>query len=1408
MRYQPVIEPLDRSPRRPHRGPMRVSVLGPLRVDDGTVTLSPRDRLVLAALTVRLGEDIPAEALADALWGDQPPASWHKVVPGCVFRLRRALGALAIQTTAGGYRLAPEGLQIDSAQFRVLAERGHELLQLNEPDRAAHALGSALALWRGRPYADLEEWSPARISAAQLDELRLNTEEWLLEARLRSDSSGEVVAEAQARVKQAPLRERRWGLLAQAQYRQGCQADALATLRHARHMLLTELGLDPGHDLMAIERAILHQDPDLVATGALTGASAECPYFGLVAADVDDAELFFGREAELADCLHRLRQDGVLVVAGPSGIGKSSLVRAGLAAHLRAEGTSVTVITPGTRPEDALTRAGQTPPGTTLVVDQCEEALVCAIPEQRERFLAGLCAWAERGPLVVTLRGDRLGELGDHPDFARLVERGLHLLGPLSMDGLREIIELPARQAGLLLEPGLVDLLLRDAAGDPGGLPLVSHALRQTWLRREGRALTVTGYTESGGIRGAIAQSAESVYLELSDEQRQQVRDLMLRLIEPSVDGDPVRLRVARQLAVVDLGTDELVERLIDARLITSDQGGIEMAHEALAREWPRLRIWLEEDVEGQRIRHHLTMSASSWEAMDRAPSELYRGSRLATALAWRDSGHPSLTALEQEYLDTAAAREREELASARVQLVRERRTVRRLRWLTAGVTALTLLAGIAWFTAAQQRSLADERSTAAEARRLAARALVERPYDRALLLAVEAAHLSDSPDVRGNVLDTIARSPLAATVLRPTGERLVEVEVSPDGRSAVGLDESYGISVFDLGTRQRTARRADEGFLAATRSPDGRLIATAWMNIRCLIDHCDDWGVRLLRADDLSDASPPFDGFPFPVFDLAFSPGGEFVAGRANLPEHGPPDNIAVWRTDRPERPIQWLDMAEVGVSGSAATFMAFSPDGRRLYVSGAGPTVAFDVASDRAMLTFPGTGGLALSPDGRTLAVSNTDNSASLMDTASGKLRARLVGHTAAVTAAAFSADGRLLATASDDNTVALWSTREGDRTRVLEGHAGSVQGVTFAGDSDLWSAGSDGSMIRWDLGRANGPLRTVTRGGPFDVTILGAPPVPHATDSLFLRDGDRWLVMDSASGDVTPLAVHPDQVVDGAAFRPGGDRLVTASYGAGHGHVILWNTRTGAPVAQADSRGSGNMGAVAFNPGGRYAVVADLDGRVHRLDGETLAAREIALQVPGRPVRVQATHDGVVAVITRDSDAFVASPVVFADLDDDTILASYELGRDVLSGAFSPDGRRYGFGGNGVVGVVDLVTGSLRRSAEAHEGFVTGVTFSADGATLITVGDEGRVVLSDAADATPFARLDTDKPGVPGTAVPHEDGHTVMLAFADGEILSFDTDPNAWIAHACAVAGRNLTPAEWADALGDRPYRATCP
>src|SRR5664279_6287061 len=167
-------------------GVSEVALLGPLAVDGDSAVLAPRDRVVLAALAIRPGELMSAERLADALWGEHLPASWHKVVPGCILRLRRLLGTTAIETTRYGYRLALPADDVDTHRFEQLLQRARELLELGDPDRAQRAFGKALAMWRGQPLMELDGWEPGRIEAERLTELRLEAEECWLDAALRA----------------------------------------------------------------------------------------------------------------------------------------------------------------------------------------------------------------------------------------------------------------------------------------------------------------------------------------------------------------------------------------------------------------------------------------------------------------------------------------------------------------------------------------------------------------------------------------------------------------------------------------------------------------------------------------------------------------------------------------------------------------------------------------------------------------------------------------------------------------------------------------------------------------------------------------------------------------------------------------------------------------------------------------------------------------------------------------------------------------------------------------------------------------------------------------------------------------------------------------------------------------------
>jgi WD40 repeat protein/DNA-binding SARP family transcriptional activator len=1383
----------------------RIALLGPLTVDGGEVSLGPRDRVVLTALATRAGDVVSTEQLADALWGERPPESWSKVVAGCVMRLRRALGAESIETTPHGYRLTVLADDVDVSLFEHSLAKGRQLLTLGETERAAFVLGEALALWRGQPLAEAENWEPSLIEAARLDQLRLDAEEVRVDACLQSGQFREVLAEAQALVARQPLRERRWALLALAQYQAGRQGEALRTLRQARQVLASELGVDPGPELVDVEQAILRQDPALITDTARGEASATCPYRGLVPFDVDDADGFFGRSIEVGECLRRLTANGVLVVVGASGCGKSSLVRAGIAAVLQRDGRRVVVVTPGAHPIEALTSLPVNG-DVVLVVDQCEEAVsLCADQAERARFFTALAELAERSPLVLAVRADRLADVSASPAFARIVERGLYLLGAMSEEQLRAAIDGPAGQAGLLLEPGLVDLLVREVEGEPGALPLLSHALRQTWERREGRTLTVAGYRATGGVRGAVARSAEQLYEGIPVDQRPVLRDLLLRLVESTPDGEPIRHPLPRR--TLNRGEhDELVEQLVRARLATSDGDVVELAHEALAREWPRLRGWLDDDVEGQRIFRHLTTAADAWDLMGRPDSELYRGVRLTQTVAWQDQAGADLTPTEREFLDAGRR-------NADHELRRQRRSNRRLKALLAGISVVLVAAIVTGLLAVGARQRADAQSNVAEARRVAAHALIEWPYDRALLLAVEAVNLWDSPETRGNLLTTIERSRRATGVIHSGGPRLIDLEISPDGTRAAVVDYRERVTLYDLVARRAVATLAREGtsFRAPAFSSDGQRVAVSSFPTVCWFgERCDESAIEVFDANDLAPLDVRYEGFDA-AMDVAFSPSGELIAAVPPLAFSGPTDNIGVWDVDKPAEPDRRLSIAERGADvrltpdSPPPGWLSFSPDGSRMYAGGAGPTVAFDAGTGERIRTFNGEGALELGPDGRSIAILTSPTTIGLFDTNDGQRRAELVGHEAHVIAAAFSPDSALVATVGKDETVAVWDATTGERLHLLEGHVGTVVGVEFSPDGKtLYTAAADGSIIIWDIEGAGGVARPIPVPA-LPIGASGTPWVSPAASGVALAgEADHLLNFD----DRDPIELQPSRPYDTTwgAYSPDGHRFVTVNE---DGLLRLWNVADGEQLALSPGRGVGNRGAVAFTADGAV-VVADADGTVTELDGLTLEPTGRSLDVGVEALGIRTAATGVVAVTAFVADLNDATRIVFADLDDGRVTDRVDVPLPMVRANFSTDGSTYAIGGfDGRLRVIDVASGTFVGPEEpVHSGPIASVTFSPDGQTLATIGFDGELALVDPSTGLAHARARPGPANLRVSAGWHPDGDSVVIAYEDGSVIQFSTDSAEWIEHACRVAGRNLTETEWRDAFGDRPYRETCP
>jgi hypothetical protein len=556
----------------------------------------------------------------------------------------------------------------------------------------------------------------------------------------------------------------------------------------------------------------------------------DCPFKGLASFDVEDAEVFFGREQLVAELVARLPGASLVGVVGPSGSGKSSVVRAGLLPALAggalpgSDDWAQAVIRPGEHPLAELERAlAAMPDGRrVLAVDQLEEVFTtCRDQDEQAAFLDALVAASAEGPVVVAVRADFYGRFAPYGSFASLLARNHVLVGPMGAEELRRVIELPAARAALRCEPALVDSLVADVVDEPGGLPLLSTALVELWQRRESRTLRLEAYRRTGGVRGAVARLAEDAFEQLSPEQRTAARSILLRLAV--AEGGTITRRRA-SLSELDLEKNEDVRRVISVlsewRLVTLREDEVEVAHEALLREWPRLRAWLDEDSEGRRLHRHLIESAKEWDRTGRDPAELYRGARLAAALDFA-SEHPSEpNELEREFVD--ASREASEREG-----VRMRRANRRLRLLLAGVgifLAVALgagvVAGIQWQESQRESARAGKAARAALARELAFAANVEsaNDLDLSLLLAVEAVETTRREDgaVTQEALEAIL-SGIARFGVEDFARSVPVLSVAavPDGMPMVRTSSKQRLA-FDIPGLLETAR----GLVRRTLTP------------------------------------------------------------------------------------------------------------------------------------------------------------------------------------------------------------------------------------------------------------------------------------------------------------------------------------------------------------------------------------------------------------------------------------------------------------------------------------------------------------------------------------------------------------------------------------------------------------
>ncbi|HYQ67359.1 helix-turn-helix domain-containing protein [Actinophytocola sp.] len=1165
-----------------------------------------------------------------------------------------------------------------------------------------------------------------------------------------------------------------------------------------------------------------------------------CPYPGLAAFQPGDAARFHGREALTEDLVSLVRERRFAAVFGASGSGKSSLIRAGLIARLRAE-RRVVLLTPGAHPLDECAARIATLAGGSaatlrreldenpralhmtvlqaltgdaellLVVDQFEEVFtLCADADERAGFIRALLTAVQaensRTRVVIGVRADFYAHCADHPELVTALRDAQLLVGQMSTDELRRAVSQPAIDTEGTLETALLARVIADAAGRPNVLPLVSHALRETWHRRRGNTLTLTGYEASGGIHHALAQTAENVYTSLTEHQQRQARDIVLRLIALGDGTEDTKRRVRRD--ELPAGAEEVLDSLVAARLVTVDADTVELTHEALLDAWPRLRLWITEDRAALLVHQQLTDAAMTWERENRDAGVLYRGSRLATAREWADRHHDDVRRDPRvaQFL-TASAR-------------RQNRTRLLGRATVALLAVLTLVASVAAVYATRQRDAAQAERDRAVAIHTATEAEQVRDTDVSLAaqLTLAAHRVQQTPETRTDLLDTENR-PLSS-VLDGGTRTVFGVAFSPDRRTMATAGDDGLIRLWNVTDPARPVRwgRPLTGHTGRVYwlaySPDGRTLASAGR----------DRTVRLWHVADpahAAPAGPPLKGHTSFVFSVSFSPDGRTLVSASN------DRTLRLWNVTDPAKATP-LGGPLVGHTDAVAS-ATFSPDGRTVASAGHDRTVRLWNVTDLAhpVPWRPPLAGhtdtvyaTAFSPDGRTLASVGNDRMVRLWNVtdpaAATPLGQPLPGHTDTVYAVAFSHDGRILATAGADHAIRLWNLSSPAGAvplgRPLTGHTGYVYWLAFSPDGHtLASVGADRMVRLWNL------PRTVLIGQSSYVNGVAFSPDGHTLASAS-TDHTVWLwnVTDPADPAALgrPLTGNTN-AVNQVAFSPDGHALASAGRDT---TIHVWDVRDpGHPVpwSRPLTGHTGPVTDVVFSPDSRLLASAGSDGTV-RLWNVTDPANVTPLDPP------LTGHTGDVTWLAFSPDGHTLASASSDDtvrlwnVRDPAHLTSRRISVDtggVLGVAFSPDGRTLATADNDHTVRLWNITGDpvrIGQSLAGHTSFVFRVVFSGDGSTLASTSDDGTIRLWNVRDVThptPAGRpLTNHIAPIDGLAI-SPNGRVLATASDDHTVELTVMDTGSAARRICATTGTVLTEAAWTEHIPEAPFHPAC-
>ncbi len=1223
----------------------------------------------------------------------------------------------------------------------------------------------------------------------------------------------------------------------------------LSTVKWHVNQIYSKLGVRSR--VQAIIRA---RELDLLGKGRADGATVLIPtadfnpvnpYKGLLAFQSADSQDFYGREKVTGALVKRLGESGAysrfLAVVGPSGSGKSSLVKAGLIPALwrgelpGSERWFIAEMLPGTHPLDelevALMRIAANQGGNlhehlrrdarglvrcaglilpndgtelVLVIDQFEEIYTLVADEaERAHFLALLCAAVteprSRVRVVITLRADFYDRPLHDPQFGDLVRSRLETIMPLSAEELERAIVRPAGRAGVTFEPGLVTTIIGDVNYQPGALPLLQFALTELFERRQGRLLTRAAYDAIGGTTGALAKRAEEVYLGFEEREREIARQIFLRLVTLGEGAEDTRRRATRSEFKAIAGDVDVLDDILDTlaayRLLALDTDPatraptVELAHEALLREWERLRAWLNEARDDIKTQRQLTTMAEEWRAADQDASFLARGSRLAGFEAWRGETTLALSQIEREFLDASLTQRQHDKEAEESRQAREQTLERRSRTFLRGLVGVLLVAlvvssGLTLFALDRESQAQDARDEALDAR-ATSEANFARAEQQRLYLAAENAMDDNAP---GNVGLALALRSLAygyspgadAAVLRAsrqgfvrrtmTGHRLDinSVAYSPDGRWLAASSEG-GTRIYNAETGIEVQFLPQDSVTVAVNfSADGqRLLTTSVMDVQ-MWDTATWTIVLTLPNDDFvfyAGFTPDDQQFMvlgetlYRIFDTLT---GELVttyqrergAGvRLRLLIHYPQTPLRFLVTNSEGK--TFLQDAETG----AETCTLVEPnttDWVALHWSYDAPFGVMTTRDRRAMgwnlqtctllSTFQSHNAEIHAADyhieGGFVVTGDTSGEAFMWDIQSGREMGSYHVNSR-ILSLDISPDGNSLAL-PHFATIPIWDLNFPEEPQSIDTDQFDQTYFTrFAPDGETLYVGGFGTFSRWSLENPYTPIITY----PHTIRSLEVSPDGEFA-VIAIEEGDIFdyslYIMDVDSGAISQKFEGHTSAVNIMDFSPDGRRIVSSSFDM---TARIWHLESGTMLHILEGH-EGVVSSADFSPDGTMVATTSTDGSVRLWD---------------------AASGEVVQVIT------IGAPTPFV--------------------AFSPDGNQIATSddtGNGYL--IDVQTGEIILTFVGHTDLIWSSQFSPDGMHVVTASWDGTARIWDVRTGETVRVLDNGLDHPLFYAEYSPDGEMIVTSGEqDNRVYLWRVDLDSVIAAYCARIPLDLTPEE---------------